>query len=254
MSKISVEEMLDSAMHFGHQTFRRNPKMDKYIFGTKSGIHIIDLTKTEPLFNKALDFVSTVAAEGKQMIFVGAKRQASEIIAENAKKAGMPYVNERWLGGLLTNFETIKTRLKYLRDLDEKYAANDFSDMTKKEKVVLDAEYKILEHSLGGLRDLKGVPAAIFVVDVLKDHIAVKEAQKLGIPVVGIVDTNVNPDLVNYPIPANDDAKKSIDYVVTKIAEACMSGAKVTSKKVEEKVEVKTEDDTNKEEVAKEEA
>lgn len=220
-SQISVEGMMEAGLQFGHQTFRRNPKMNPYIFDARNGVHIIDLTKTEPLLKAALEFISKVTGEGKQIIFVGTKRQASPLIAKYATEAGMPYVADRWLGGLLTNFDTVKTRLKYLRDLDEKYGQNDFSDITKKEKVLLDQEYAKLQTSLGGLRNLKGMPGAIFVVDILRDHIAVKEAKKLGLPVVAVVDTNVNPDVVDYPIPANDDARRAIEYVLQVATGAC---------------------------------
>jgi small subunit ribosomal protein S2 len=257
MSKnpISVEGMMEAGLHFGHQTFRRNPKMDKYIFEARSGVHIIDLTRTEPLLKAALEFAAKTVAEGKQIVFVGTKRQASKIVSEHAAKCGQPYVADRWLGGLLTNFETVRGRLKYMRELDEKYAKNDFSDITKKEKVLVDREYEKLQIALGGLRELKGLPGALFVVDILRDQIAVKEAQKLGIPVIAIVDTNVNPDSVDYPIPGNDDARKAIEFVVAAMAEACnadkseirnMKSEKGTEDKAEEvKVEdVKMEEET----------
>lgn len=240
-SQISVEGMMEAGLHFGHQTHRRNPKMNRYIFDAKSGVHIIDLTKTEPLLKEALEFVDRVTAEGKQVVFVGTKRQASQIVSEKANAAGMPFVADRWLGGLFTNFETVKKRLKYMRELDERYATNSFSDITKKEKVLLDQEYAKLQLSLGGLRNLKGLPGAIFVVDILRDEIAVKEAKKLGIPVIAIVDTNVNPDVVDYPIPGNDDARKAIDYVVGALASACN---KVEATEVKQAT-VKTEEATD---------
>lgn len=212
---------MEAGMHFGHQTHRRNPKMDPYIFGARSGIHIIDLTKSIPRLEKALEFVRDIVSEGKQILFVGTKKQAGGIIKEHATACGMPYVDERWMGGLLTNFDTLKKRLKYLRELDEKYAQNDFGGMTKKERVELDRVYKSLNITMGGLRDLKSLPAAVFVVSVLQDAIAVREARKLKLPVIAMVDTNADPTLATYPIPSNDDAKKAIDYVVRLIAEAC---------------------------------
>ena len=219
-----------AGMHFGHQVHRRNPKMNPYIFGVKSGINIIDLTKTEPMFEKALKFISDTVADGKQIILVGTKRQASNLIEKYAQKCGMPYVNSRWLGGLLTNFSTISKRLNYLKSLDEKFEKGDFANMTKKEKVGLDKVYKSLSSSLGGLRELKGIPGAVFVVDVIKDSIAVREANKMGVPVVALADSNVNPDVIDYPIPGNDDARKAIEYVLDFVAEACLTKLKATSK------------------------
>ncbi|MFH0905370.1 MAG: 30S ribosomal protein S2 [bacterium] len=221
--QISVEAMMEAGMHFGHQTFRHNPKMDQYIFGVKSGIHIIDLTKTEPLLEAALEFISQMVAEGKSVILVGTKRQAASIVKEQAERARMPYVQNRWLGGILTNFDTVSKRLAHLRQLDERFKKNDFVGVTKKEKVLLDREYKSLISSVGGLQELRTLPGAIFAVDMLKDAIAVREAHKLGIPVVAIVDTNANPDLADYPIPANDDARKAIEYVVKLVADACLA-------------------------------
>ncbi len=230
-TSISIEEMMEAGMHFGHQTHRRNPKMDPYIFDARSGVHIIDLAKTEGLLKKAIEFVEKVVGEGKQVILVGTKRQATLLIKNYGEKCGMPYVDERWLGGLLTNFKTIKKRIDYLKKLDDRYAKNDFAGMTKKEKVMLDKQFRALEVSLGGLRNLEGLPGAVFVTDIIKDRIAVIEARKLAIPVVAIVDTNVNPELVDYPVPANDDAKKSIEYVVRLIAEACAAKPKKTASK-----------------------
>lgn len=222
---------MEAGMHFGHQTFRRNPKMDPYIFDARDGIHIIDLTKTEPMLMAALEFAHGLAEEGKQIIFVGTKKQAGPIVKEFAEQCGMPYVDERWMGGLLTNFDTLKKRLKYLREIDERYAKNNFGDMTKKERSELDKVYKTLQISLGGLRDLKGLPAAIFVVSTLQDAIAVREARKLKIPVVAMVDTNSDPSQVDYPIPSNDDAKKAISYVLELMAEACKTSGKAKTEK-----------------------
>jgi len=243
--KISIEEMLEAGMHFGHQAFRRNPKMSPYIFGVRSGISIIDLTKTEPMFEKALKFISNTVAGGKQIILVGTKRQASNLIKEYAEKCGMPYVNERWLGGLLTNFDTINKRLDYLKSLDEKFKQDDFTGMTKKEKVGLDKVYKSLSTSLGGLRGLKGIPGAVFVVDAIKDGIAVREAKKMGVPVVAIADSNVNLDTIDYPIPGNDDARKTIEYVLGFVTEACLAKPKVVPE-VEDTEEKKEDKETSK--------
>ncbi|OGB73808.1 30S ribosomal protein S2 [candidate division Kazan bacterium RIFCSPHIGHO2_01_FULL_44_14] len=238
-SKISVETMMEAGMHFGHQTHRRNPKMDPYIFDVRSGIHIIDLTKTEPLLKSAMEFLKETVKGGRQVIIVGTKRQASALVKAQAEACGMPYVSERWLGGLLTNFETIKKRLKYLNELEIKLAQPDLGEMTKKEKVMLDRQLKALLTSLGGVKHLQGLPGAVFVIDLIKDKIAVKEASKLGIPVVALVDTNANPDTVDYPIPSNDDAKKAIEYVLELVAEAC------TVKPVAKAIEAKADKSAN---------
>lgn len=226
-------------MHFGHQTQRRNPKMDPYIFDARNGVHIIDLTKTEPLLKSALAFLNETVKAGQQVIIVGTKRQASELVRQAAEKCGMPYVNERWLGGLLTNFDTIKKRLKYLGELEQTLNQPDQSRITKKEKVMLDRQFKALTTSLGGVRDLRGLPGAVFVVDPIKDKIAVREANKLDIPVVALVDTNANPDMVTHIIPSNDDAKSAIEYVLSLVAEACV--VPVSAKPRVEKVTESTE-------------
>lgn len=233
MKKLSIEAMMEAGMHFGHQTFRRNPKMDPYIFDARDGIHIIDLTKTEPLLEKALEFVKGLAAEGKQIIFVGTKKQAGPLVKEYAEQSGMPYVDQRWMGGLLTNFETLKKRLKYMREIDERYAKNNFGDMTKKERAELDKVYKALQVSLGGLREMKALSAAIFVVSTLQDAIAVREANKLKIPVIAMVDTNSDPSQIAYPIPSNDDAKKAIAYVLELMADVCKTGGKTSEESTE---------------------
>ena len=220
-TKVSVEAMMEAGMHFWHQTHPRNPQMDPHIFDARNGVHIIDLTKTEPLLEVALAFLQDTVKAGKQVILVGTKRQASPIIQTGAEQCGMPYVNERWLGGLLTNFDTIKKRLKYLNELEQKLSDKTAGRMTKKERVVLDRQYRTLMLSLGGVKNLRELPGAIFVVDIIKDKIAVREAKKLGIPVVALVDTNGDPTVIDYPIPSNDDAKKAIEYVLELVAEAC---------------------------------
>lgn len=228
-----IEEMMKAGMHFGHQTHRRNPKMDPYIFGVRSGIHIMDLTKTGPMLNIALDFLESIKESGKQIIFVGTKRQASPLVEQYAVKCGMPYVNQRWLGGLLTNFGTISTRLKLLRELDVRYAKDDFKDMTKKEKVMLDRQYKALQTTLGGVKNMMEIPGAIFVTDATKDRIAIKEANKLGVPVVALADTNTHPEGIDYLIPANDDAKSSLEFVLNLVATSCSVASKVQEKQEE---------------------
>jgi small subunit ribosomal protein S2 len=238
---ISIEEMMKAGTHFGHQTHRRNPKMDRYIFGVKDGVHIIDLVKTEASLKEAIGFLSGVTSAGGQVIFVGTKRQASDLVKQAAESCGMPYVNERWLGGLLTNYDTIKRRLKYLAELTERFTTNSFEGMTKKERVEMQKEYEVLQKTLGGLRDLRGIPQAIVVVDTIKDAIAIREAGKLGVPVVALADTNANPDVVDYPIPANDDAKKSIGLMLGYLSDACkVTDKPTTSAKSVEAAEEKT--------------
>ncbi|MDD5606127.1 MAG: 30S ribosomal protein S2 [Patescibacteria group bacterium] len=240
--EISIEEMMKAGMHFGHQTFRREPKMDPYIFGVRSGVHIIDLTKTAPMLQRALDFLTDVVKGGGQVVLVGTKRQASSLVEKYAQTCGMPYVSERWLGGLLTNFDTMSRRLKYLRELDDKYAKDDFKGMTKKERVVLDRHYKVLNTTLGGVKYMENIPSAIFVIDANKDRIAIKEANKLGVPVVALADTNTNPEGIDYPIPANDDAKSAIEFVLKLVAESCGTKPAPQADKISGADEVKQEE------------
>lgn len=210
MSNVTLEQMLEAGVHFGHQTFRWNPKMKQFIFDARDGVHIIDLTKTEQKLKEALDFTAKLAKQGELLLLVSTKRQASEIIKNLAKDNKLPYVTDRWPGGLLTNFLTMKNRINYLKQLREKVATNSFGDMTKKEIGLLEKELANLEESFGGLDNLNKLPGAIFVVDVLREKIAVKEAIKLGIPIIAMVDTNADPSGIDYVIPANDDAKNGI--------------------------------------------
>ncbi|MBU1092126.1 30S ribosomal protein S2 [Patescibacteria group bacterium] len=217
MKKLTVEQMLEAGLHYGHQTFRWHPNMKPYIFDSRDNIHIIDLTKTEEKLKDALNFVEQLAENGGLLMLVGTKRQASTTINELSKSAGLPYVANRWPGGLLTNFSTMKTRIKYLKQLREKFAKNDFGDLTKQEIGLLQKKMAILEDSFGGLDMMNETPGALFVVDILKEKIAVKEALRLGIPVIAMVDTNTNPEDITYPIPANDDAKQGIRLITEAI-------------------------------------
>jgi small subunit ribosomal protein S2 len=221
---VSIKELLEAGVHFGHQTKRWNPKMKDFIFGERNGIYIIDLQKTHRLLQDALSFVQELAAVGRTILFVGTKRQAQEAVAEEAQRSGMPYVNERWLGGLLTNFVTVRKSLDRVRELEMMLADSAKERLTKKELARLDKERIKLERNLQGIRTMKSVPDAIFVIDTRKEAIAVKEARKLKIPVVGIVDTNCDPDEVDYVIPGNDDALRAIKLFAGRIADAVMAG------------------------------
>jgi small subunit ribosomal protein S2 len=224
LSNITMKEFLEAGVHFGHQTRRWNPKMKEYIYGERNGIYIIDLQKTLKLFKEAAKFLADLAAEGKTILFVGTKRQAQEAIAEEATRCGMYHVNHRWLGGLLTNNATIQKSIQRLKELEEMSRDGRYDLLTKKEVQRLERERKHLDQNLAGIKDMPGLPDALFVVDSNKEEIAVKEARKLGIPVVGIVDTNCNPDLVDYVIPGNDDALRAIRLFTARIADALLEG------------------------------
>ncbi len=224
MSTISMKEFLEAGVHFGHQTRRWNPKMKDYIYGERNGIYIIDLQKTLKQFRQAADFVGALAREGKTILFVGTKRQAQEAIAEEAKRSQMYYVNHRWLGGLLTNYSTIKKSIQRLRELDEMANDGRYELLSKKEVQRIERERQHLEQNLAGIKEMPGLPDAVFVVDSNKENIAVREAHKLGIPVVAIVDTNCDPDFVDYVIPGNDDALRSIRLFTSRIADAILEG------------------------------
>ena len=224
MSNISMKEFLEAGVHFGHQTRRWNPKMKEYIYGERNGIYIIDLQKTLKLFKEAAKFVADLAQEGKTVLFVGTKRQAQEAIAEEAARCSMYYVNHRWLGGLLTNNATIQKSIQRLKELEEMSRDGRYELLTKKEVQKLERERKHLEQNLAGIKEMPPLPDAIFVVDSNKEEIAVKEARKLGVPVVAIVDTNCDPDLVDFVIPGNDDALRSIRLFTSRIADAVLEG------------------------------
>ena len=222
--QISLEELLEAGCHFGHQGRRWNPKMEPYIYAKKEGVHIFDLEKTAAGLVKAMDYVRDLTAEGKQIVFVGTKRQAAAIIAEEAISANLPFVNMRWLGGTITNWEQIKKGIARLTDLETKKQKGELKKYTKKENVLFDREIDKLNRFVGGLRSLVELPAAIFVVDVRKEIAAVREARVKGITVVALVDSNADPDLIDYVIPANDDAVRSIKLIVSKLAQAAQDG------------------------------
>ncbi|HEX6075069.1 MAG TPA: 30S ribosomal protein S2 [Micromonosporaceae bacterium] len=224
MAVVTMRQLLESGVHFGHQTRRWNPKMKRFIFTERNGIYIIDLRQTLDYIAKAYDFVRNTVAEGGAILFVGTKKQAQEAIAEQAARVGMPYVNHRWLGGMLTNFQTVYKRLQRLKELEALEQTGGDQGLTKKERLSLQRERVKLERTLGGLRDMQKVPAAVWIVDTKKEHIAVDEARKLGIPVVAILDTNCDPDEVDFPIPGNDDAIRSAALLTRVIAAAVADG------------------------------
>ncbi len=238
MASVSMRQLLEAGVHFGHQTRRWNPKMRPYIFAERNGIHIIDLAQTVQRLDLALDFVRQTAARGESILFVGTKKQAQEPIAEEASRAGMPYVNQRWLGGMLTNFVTIRKRLALLDQLEARQANGDFERMTKKEAAKLTEEMTRLQRTLGGMRRMKRIPGAVFVIDPHREHIAVTEARKLEIPVVGTGDTNIDPDELDYIIPANDDAIRAIRLLCHLIADAAVSGQHDRAARSEQEAEV----------------
>ena len=219
-----MKQLLEAGVHFGHQTRRWNPKMAPYIFTERNGIYIIDLQKTVKKIEEAYDFMKEVGASGKPVLFVGTKKQAQAAIVDEANRCGMYYVNQRWLGGMLTNYKTISKRIQRLRDIQAMETDGTFDKLSKKEVAKLRLELEKLEKFLGGIKDMKGMPGAIFVVDPKKEKIAIKEARILGIPVVGIVDTNCDPDDVDYIIPANDDAIRAVKLIAGKMADAVIEG------------------------------
>ena len=222
MSRVNMRDLLEAGVHFGHQKRYWNPKMSEYIFGARNDIHIINLEKTVPALEASLDFVSSVAAKKNKILFVGTKRSASKIIKEEASRAGMPYVDKRWLGGMLTNYKTIRQSIRRLRDLEEQSTDGTFAKLTKHEALTRQRMLEKLESSLGGIKDMGGLPDVILIVDVDHEKIAVTEAKTLGIPVVAIVDTNSNPDNVDYLIPGNDDAIRSVRLFLSTFADAIL--------------------------------
>jgi small subunit ribosomal protein S2 len=222
MSVISMKQLLEAGVHFGHQTRRWNPKMKKYIFTERNGIYIIDLQKTVKKFEEAYNFVKELSDNGGKMLFVGTKKQAQDSVKEEAERSGMYFVNQRWLGGTLTNFETIQKRIARLKDIERMSEDGTFDVLPKKEVVGLKKEQERLEKFLGGIKDMKGLPDALFIIDPRKERIAVAEAHKLNIPIVGIVDTNCDPDEIDYVIPANDDAIRAVKLITAKIADAIL--------------------------------
>lgn len=224
MSVVSMKQLLEAGVHFGHQTRRWNPKMKKFIFDERNGIYIIDLQKTMHQLDTVYEEIKTRAQRGETILFVGTKKQAKEAIAEEAERCGMPYISHRWLGGMLTNFSTIQKRVAYLKELQKQEAAGEFELRTKKEALQLRRKMEKLDRVLGGIMHMGKLPDAVFVIDPKKEYIAVEESRKLGIPIAGIVDTNCDPDLIDYPIPANDDAIKAVRLISGLMADAIIAG------------------------------
>ena len=256
MPVASMIELLEAGVHFGHQTQRWNPKMKPYIYGARNGIYVIDLRKTTDLLDEAYALVRDYAAKGKNILFVGTKKQAAEVVAEEAKRSGAYFINSRWLGGMLTNFETIRGRVNKLKEMEE-FISNGYVDkLPKKEVAQLNRQLSKLSKTLGGIKEMRGLPELIFVVDQDKEDIAIKEANKLGIPVICLADTNANPDGINYIIPGNDDAIRSIKLITSKLADAVLEGKQLRENKANEakKVEKISAEDANAAEEAKTEA
>ncbi len=224
MTQVSMRDMLQAGVHFGHQTRYWNPKMGEYIFGARNKIHIINLEHTVPAFNEALTFIRQLSTSKNKILFVGTKRAAGKIVREQAERAGQPYVSHRWLGGMLTNYKTIRGSIKRLRELEAQQADGTFDKLTKKEALMRTRDMEKLERSIGGIKDMGGLPDALFVIDVDHERIAIKEANNLGIPVIGIVDTNSNPDGIDYVIPGNDDAIRAIKLYAMAVADAILAG------------------------------
>ena len=237
MAVVAMKQLLEAGVHFGHQTRRWDPKMAEYIFQARNGIHIIDLQKTSKKLDEAYAFLKEQAEEGKTVLFVGTKKQAQECMKEAAIKCGMFYVDQRWLGGMLTNFETIRTRVQRLKDLETMQEDGTFDVLPKKEVILLKKEMEKLERNLGGIKEMDKIPGVIFLVDPKKEHIAILEAKKLNIPVIGLVDTNCNPEEVDYAIPGNDDAIRAVKLIADVMANAVIEGKQGESFETEESEE-----------------
>ena len=255
MAVASMIELLEAGVHFGHQTQHWNPKMKQYIYGARNGIYVLDLRKTTDLLDKAYEVVRDYAARNKNILFVGTKKQASEVVTEEAKRAGAYYINRRWLGGMLTNFETIRTRVNKLRELEDFVSSGHVEKLPKKEQAQIARQLAKLSRTLGGIKEMRGLPDLIFVVDQKKEAIAIAEANKLNIPVICLADTNANPEGIDYIIPGNDDAIRSVKLIASKLADAVLEGkqlkeAKANSGKIES---IKAEDAGVAEEVKSEE-
>ena len=249
MAVVAMKQLLEAGVHFGHQTRRWDPKMAEYIFQARNGIHIIDLQKTSKKIDEAYAFLKEQSEEGKTVLFVGTKKQAQECVKEAAEKSGMYYVDQRWLGGMLTNFDTIRTRVQRLKDLEKMQEDGTFEVLPKKEVILLKKEMEKLERNLGGIKNMEEIPGVIFLVDPKKEHIAVLEAKKLGIPVIGLVDTNCNPEEVDYAIPGNDDAIRAVKLITDVMANAIIEGRQGESFEAEEVAEEVSEEPTSIEEV-----
>ncbi|MEA2687101.1 MAG: small subunit ribosomal protein [Actinomycetota bacterium] len=231
MAVVTMKQLLEAGVHFGHQTRRWNPKMKRFIFGERNGIYIIDLNQTLQRINSAYTFVRDLVADGGTILFVGTKKQTQDPIADHARKCGMPFINERWLGGMLTNFSTISARVKKMQEYERMKEAGDFEAMPKKEALILSRELEKLQRNLGGIRNLGKLPDAVFIIDTKKEHIAVTEANKLGMPIVAVVDTNCDPDLIQYVIPGNDDAIRSGNLMCRIISDAVEEGRHIASRR-----------------------
>lgn len=251
MAVITMRQLLESGVHFGHQKRFWNPKMKKFIFAAKNGIHVIDLHKSIPMIEAAYNFVKQTAENNGTILFVGTKKQAQESIESEAKRCGMYYVNQRWLGGTLTNFKTLRKNIGRLKEIEKLEAAGMFEKLPHKEVASLKKEKAKIEKMLGGIRDMTALPSLIFVVDAKKEEIAIKEARKLGIPVVGIADTNCDPDMIDYPIPANDDAIRAVKLICSVVADAVLDGRKITEPGAEG-LEIKVEETPDELELASE--
>ena len=249
MAVVAMKQLLEAGVHFGHQTRRWDPRMAEYIFQARNGIHIIDLQKTSKKIDEAYAFLKEQAEEGKTVLFVGTKKQAQECVKEAAEKSGMYYVDQRWLGGMLTNFDTIRTRVQRLKDLEKMQEDGTFEVLPKKEVILLKKEMEKLERNLGGIKNMEKIPGVIFLVDPKKEHIAVLEAKKLGIPVIGLVDTNCNPEEVDYAIPGNDDAIRAVKLITDVMANAIIEGKQGESFEAEEVAEEVSEEPASMEEV-----
>lgn len=234
MAQVSMRDLLKAGAHFGHQTRYWNPKMGKYIFGARNKIHIINLEKSLPMFNEALNFLGKVAADGGKVLFVGTKRSARDVVGEEARRCNMPFVNHRWLGGMLTNFNTVKQSIKRLKDIEAMRADGSIDRLNKKEGLMLIREQEKLERSLGGIKDMNRMPDAMFVIDVGYEKIAVAEAKKRGIPVVAIVDSNASPEGIDYVIPGNDDAMRAIQLYVAAVADSIIEAKGASASAVQE--------------------
>ena len=234
MAVVAMKQLLEAGVHFGHQTRRWNPKMAEYIFQARNGIHIIDLQKTSKKIDEAYEFLRSQSEEGKTVLFVGTKKQAQECIKEAAEKCGMYYVDQRWLGGMLTNFSTIKNRIQRLKDIEKMQEDGTFDVLPKKEVINLKKEMEKLQANLGGIKDMEELPGVLYIVDPKKEYNAINEAKRLNIPVVGIVDTNCNPEVLDYPIPGNDDAIRSVKLITDAMANAIIEGKQGESFELEE--------------------
>ena len=249
MAVVAMKQLLEAGVHFGHQTRRWDPKMAEYIFQARNGIHIIDLQKTSKKLDEAYAFLKEQVEEGKTVLFVGTKKQAQECVKDAAEKSGMYYIDQRWLGGMLTNFGTIRARVQRLKDLETMQEDGTFDILPKKEVILLKKEMEKLERNLGGIKEMDQIPGVIFLVDPKKEHLAVLEAKKLGIPVIGLVDTNCNPEEVDYAIPGNDDAIRAVKLITDVMANAIIEGKQGESFEAEEVAEEVTEEPTSIEEV-----